>query len=60
MSKIACFNATKHFCKAAILLVLQNPADSTEKPDRKAEEGQNNQLKYIQNLKIQKYIVKYE
>lgn len=47
MSKISCFKVTKYFEKAAILFVLQNPADSTEKPDRKAEERQNDQLKYI-------------
>lgn len=47
MSKISYFKVTKYFWKAAILLILQNQADSTEKPDRKAEERQNNQLKYI-------------
>ena len=47
ISAVPTFKVTKHFGKAAILLALQNPADSTEKPDRKAEERQNNQLKYI-------------
>lgn len=47
MSKISYFKVAKYFRETLLTLILSNPAESTEKPDRKAQEGQNNQLKYI-------------